>query len=359
MSVSRAARSGRGDPLEEVVPAENADEVAREATADSDGRSRLTVVIVNYRTWGHLDALLPKLEASPDLEVVVVDNHSNDGRFPDYAEQYPRVRFVLNSGNLGFGHACNLGAEGTAEKTLLFLNPDVRADPEQLLRLLAIKDGHPEIGILAPRQVDGRGRRQKVADVFPGAVANLPFGKSLLRRWCARSYADFGEVVQCDWVTGSALMIGRREFERIGGFDDHYWMYSEDVDLCHRLRGRGSAVGFTDEVVLTHCHAGASGLNEATRILTKTEVVISKHLFYCRRYAGARKSAAHFTEAINRCVPAAAAVPLNVLTFGKIRGLRIRQAVLVALVRHYLRWMKTGSPLSPRSVRQIAETIPG
>lgn len=315
------------------------------------GRVRLSVVIVNYRTWAYLDTLLPMLASSDDFEIVVVDNQSGDGRTAEYVQGYPGVRFVPNSGNHGFAHGCNLGAATATGETLLFLNPDVRAQPEELVRLLEIKDRHPEVGILAPRQVDVGGRDQKVGDVFPGALANLPLGKSLLRHRRSRSYPEDAGVVQCDWVTGAALMIGRRDFEQLGGFDDHYWMYSEDVDLCHRMRERGSAVAYSDDVVLTHCHAGASDLNEATRILTKTEVVISKHLFYCRRYAGSSALAAHVTEAVKRCVPTAAAIPLNLLTLGRVRGLRIRQTVLLEVMRHYQRWFKSGSPLSRQSVR--------
>lgn len=329
----------------------DADQISDGAREGSDNPVRLTVVIVNYRTWGYLDSLLPKLVSWEDLEIVVVDNQSGDGRLADYVERYPRVHFVLNSGNHGFAHGCNLGAATAAGETLLFLNPDVRAEPEELVRLLEIKDRHPEVGILAPHQVNAGGRDQKVADVFPGFIANLPLGKNFLRYRRSRTYPEAAEVIQCEWITGSAMMIGRRDFEQLGGFDDHYWMYSEDVDLCHRMWEQGLAVAYTDKVVLTHCHAGASGLNEATRILTKTEVVISKHLFYCRRYSGGRALAAHLTEAVKRCVPTAASIPLNLLTFGRVRGLRIRQAVLVEVFRHYLRWFKSGSPLSPQSVR--------
>lgn len=329
----------------------DADTIPGSAPESSDTSVRLTVVIVNFRTWDYLDALLPELSGSDEIEIVVVDNQSGDGRMPEYVERYPRVRFVLNSGNHGFAHGCNLGAATAVGETLLFLNPDVRAETEDVARLLEIKDQHPEVGILAPRQVDGGGRDQKVADVFPGALANLPLGKSFLRRQQRRSYGQDPGVEQCDWITGSALLIDRGDFEEIGGFDDHYWMYSEDVDICHRMRDRGLAVATTDDVVLTHCHAGASGLNEETRILTKTEVVISKHLFYCRRYAGGKATAAHVTEAVKRCVPMVAAIPLNLLTLGRVRGLRIRQAVLVGVLRHYRRWFRSGSPLSRRSVR--------
>lgn len=329
----------------------DANQISDGVQGGAENPVRLTVVIVNYRTWGYLDSLLPALLSSEDFEIVVVDNQSGDGRLADYTERYARVRFVLNSGNHGFAHGCNLGAANAAGETLLFLNPDVRAKPDDLLRLLEIKDGLPGVGILAPCQIDGHGRAQKVADVFPCALANLPLGRSLLRHRRSRSYPEAAGITQCDWITGSVMMIGRRDFEQLGGFDDHYWMYSEDVDLCHRMRERGSTVATTDDVVLTHCHAGASGLNEETRILTKTEVVISKHLFYSRRYAGSKALAAHVTEAVKRCVPTAAAIPLNLLTLGRVRGLRIRQAVLAEVFRHYRRWFKSGSPLSPQSVR--------
>jgi len=326
------------------------DTVSGSEQEGSEHPVRLTVVIVNYRTWNYLDTLLPDLVGTAELEVVVVDNQSGDGRMPEYAERYPSVRFVQNSGNHGFAHGCNLGAADAVAETLLFLNPDVRAKADDLLQLAEIKNRHPEIGILAPQQVGAGGRAQKVADVFPGFMANLPLGKAFLRRRRSRSRLIDAGVAQCDWVTGSALMIDRRDFEHLGGFDDHYWMYSEDVDLCHRMRALGSAVAYTDEVVLTHSHAGASGSNESTRILTKTEVVISKHLFYCRRFAGSKAAAAHATEAVKRCAPTVAAIPLNLLTLGRIRGLRIRQAVLMGVLRHYLRWFRTGSPLSRQSV---------
>ncbi len=324
-----------------------------------DVQKQLTVVIVNYRSWTHLKASLSKLlsdsEHANQLEIVVVDNLSNDGLFEDFSKNYPQASFILNNGNHGFAHACNLGAAEASTETLLFLNPDVLAEPEQLLQLLEEKRRLANIAILAPLQVDARGRPQKVGDLFPGAIANLPLGKSVLNHWrsICRSLSSDDNKSITDWVTGSAIVMARDHFQQLGGFDDYYWMYSEDIDLCYRARGHGLRAGITANVVLTHCHGGASGRNESTRILTKTEVVISKHLFYCRNYSGTKAIAAHFTEAAKRTVPLAAASLLNLLSFGRIRALRIRTALFFGVLGHYRRWFKTGSPLSRQSVRYV------
>jgi len=245
---------------------------------------KLSIVTVNYKSWGHLEAALSALQENfpEDWEIIVVDNESSPGEFDAFAARFPWAIFIANPDNSGFGCGCNIGVAKASGEQLLFMNPDVIATPTEIQKLMQIKEQH-DIGIVAPKQVSAAGKAQKVFDDFPSLLNQSKTLKALLRfllPWKFRNpRADYSELTYCDWVTGSVLLIDHEDFDAIGGWSEDYWMYVEDADLCRKAHDRGLSVGYAPEVEVIHAHGGSSRLNVAVKSMTKLEVIISKHVY--------------------------------------------------------------------------------
>lgn len=304
----------------------------------------LSIVIVNYRSWTVLSRCLASLSPllksrAPAAEIVVVDNASGDGQYAAFAQAHPGVRFVPNDGNWGFADGCNRGAMEAVGEFLLFLNPDAEDTGGGIAALLEQARAHPEATILTSRQVDERGRAQKVFDAFPSLGTLFGPARALLRLVAPGRYPDprrdRADFFKVDWVSGSALFIRRSVFTALGGFCNGFWMYSEDVDLCRRARDAGHEVAVAGAVTLVHAHGGASRKDPETAALTRSEVVVSRH-FYASRHLGPWQAPAyHLALAATRFAPAALALLLSALGFGALRAVRVRAGVARHLARYY------------------------
>jgi len=245
---------------------------------------KLSIVTVNYHSWGHLEAALLGLadDFPDDWEMIVVDNESIAEDLQKFSERFPWVCFVANPDNTGFGHGCNIGAAKASGDRLLFMNPDVVASPKSIQELMQIQAAEG-IGIIAPKQLSATGTTQKVFDDFPSLWNHSKTFKALLRILLPSRFRDprkaYDQLVECDWVSGSVLMVSRADFDAIGGWSEDYWMYVEDADLCRKAHDCGIRVAYTPDVEVIHAHGGSSRLNVAVKAMTKLEVIISKHVY--------------------------------------------------------------------------------
>jgi GT2 family glycosyltransferase len=226
-----------------------------------------TVVIVNYRTDALLEACLRSLEAvaTERVEVVVVDNSATlaPGGTP---VRFPWARFRGTPGNVGFARACNLGIAEARGRHILLLNPDTIVHPGAVEVLGAHLDAHPDVGAVGPRLLDTDGSLQYSCRRFPG-YATIFFGRySLLTRLLptnpiSRDYLyldwDHGSPREVDWLSGACLMVRREVIERVGGLDEGYFLFVEDMDWCRRMQDAGFRVVYLPGAVVTH-HVGAS-----------------------------------------------------------------------------------------------------
>ena len=295
---------------------------------------KLSIVIVNYRSWDHLRNALEGLHTDfpDDWEVIVVDNESESDAFEQFAAQYTWVKMIANPVNSGFGPGCMIGvAEATGEQ-LLFMNPDVIASVEEIRQLAAIKRNNPDIGLLAPKQVGTDGKPQKVFDEFPDTLNQSKILKAIRRLILPKRHPDpravHDELVWCDWVTGSMLLINKADFDRIGGWSLDYWMYVEDADLCRRAHNAGLRVAYTPEVVVVHAHGGSSRINVAVKSMTKLEVIISKHVYTSKHASAPSRALTHLMIALLRLPALIAAWALDLLTLRRIPALRVRSNML-------------------------------
>jgi N-acetylglucosaminyl-diphospho-decaprenol L-rhamnosyltransferase len=252
---------------------------------------RVSVVVVSYETRDDLAACLRSLADSggPDLETIVVDNASTDGSADRVARDFPAVRLLRNEHNVGFGAACNRGAAVATAPCLLFLNSDAQVTAGAVDALARVLDTQPEVAIVGPRTLNEDGTAQVS---FGSALTPLAeWRQRRLVRGVARRDPDALRIAHArslvasepDWVSGSCLMIRRRAFDAASGFDEGFFLYEEDVDLCVRVRAQGGRVRFEPAATVVH-RLGTSMARMPDRARAEYD---RSHLRYYRKHNGA------------------------------------------------------------------------
>jgi N-acetylglucosaminyl-diphospho-decaprenol L-rhamnosyltransferase len=227
--------------------------------------SGLSVVVVNHDAGRSLGLFLSTLRAEGVTEVVVVDNASTDGS-SDGVESDPSVRVIRTGANLGYGTGVNRGLAVTGAEFVLVSNPDVSVHPGALESLRAAFAADPTLAIAGPRILAADGSRYPSARRFPSAVTAVGHallgivvpGNRFTRRY-RMADLDPTSPSPVDWVSGACFMARRRALEELGGFDESYFMYLEDVDLCWRAHRAGWAVAYVPAAVVTHQQGLATG----------------------------------------------------------------------------------------------------
>jgi len=217
----------------------------------------ISVIIANHNGEEYLDRCLGSLSRSgPRLEVILVDNASNDGSLDLVASRFPGVRILLQESNVGFAAANNLGAEAAQGDALLLLNADAWLEPDSLELLAGRLESDHRAGLVAPRLRYPDGRRQ-----FSWSPARGVLGEVLQRlrngfedhAWVHGTVArGIGRLAGRSWYTAACVLIRARAFQQVGGFDTSFFMYFEDVDLCVRLEEAGWRLAQEPRAVVTH-----------------------------------------------------------------------------------------------------------
>ncbi len=316
---------------------------------------KLSIITVNYRSWGYLEAALDALVTSfpDDWEVIVVDNESVPSDLEEFSVRFPWATFLANPDNSGFGHACNIGVAASKGERLLFMNPDVIARTHDIQKLMQVQDEH-DIGVVAPRQLSARGKPQKVFDDFPSLCNQSKTIKALLRFLFPSRFRDprreCKELTWCDWVTGSVLMIRRADFDAVGGWSEDYWMYVEDTDLCRKVHDCGMSVAYEPDVEVIHAHGGSSRLNVEVETMTRLEVIISKHVYTRKHTGGFERHLTHALIILLRMPMLMISALLDLITLHQVPALRVRGRMFLSLVRYYGNVVRSGSWLSQRAL---------
>ena len=321
---------------------------------------KLSIVIVNYRAWGYIQKALDGLhEALPtDWEVIIVDNETETASCEEFQRRFPWVQVIPVIENAGFGQGCIIGVEHARGEQFLFMNPDVVASVQDIQQLIKVKADHPDVAIIAPKQLDNAGNPQKVFDEFPDLVNQSKTLKFLRRLLLPGRSPDprreYQGLVYCDWVTGSVLLIDRADYERIGGWCNDYWMYAEDADLCRRARDLGLKVAYCPDVQVLHVHGGSSRINVRVKALTKLEVIISKHVYAENHFRGSQRALGHLAIALSRLPGLALAALVDLLTFRRVPSLQVRSRMLAGLLDYYRGVRRSGLWFSPRALANKA-----
>lgn len=242
------------------------------------GRPDLSVVIVNYRHREVLTACLQSVYATANglgIEVIVVDNASDDGTETLVPQRFPEARLVVNHENVGFARATNQGMAVASGQYVLWLNPDTILLKGALDELVGLLREHPDAGAVGPKMVGPDGTLQYSCRTFPSLATGFFTRYSVMRRlWpgnpLSRRYLlsdwDHATVRAVDWVSGACLMTSRSVLDRVGGLDEGFFLFNEDVDWCRRLAAAGLKVYYNPRAVVMH-HIGASRGRVAPRII--------------------------------------------------------------------------------------------
>ncbi len=221
---------------------------------------RVAIVILNWN--GRDDVLncvstLPRL-TYPNFEVTIVDNASADGSVEALRERFPQQRVLIMEKNLGFCGGNNRGIQDALARGadyVLLLNNDTEMHPELVSELVSIARTDATIGAVGAKNL----RLEDPSQVW-GAYGQLTYGKELIRL-IGQGKPDgpeFSGVQDVDWVIGNGIMMSRRAIETIGGFDEGFFGYHEDVDWCHRAGKAGFRIVFNGRAIIYHKGFGAS-----------------------------------------------------------------------------------------------------
>jgi len=228
-----------------------------------------SIIIVAADSGASLrECVVRALASERPIEVILVDNGSRDGVPQALARAYERderVRVVYNHANLGFGPAMNVGARQARGDALLVLNPDCMLEPDTLSRMLDVRREHPDAGVIGAVVCDADGTPD------PASRRRDPLLERSLNEMTGRTKRDASRyegvdvpgpipdaVIETENVSGALMLLSRAAFDRLGGFDEGYFLHCEDLDLCRRARDAGYAVLLAGDVRVRHAKGGSS-----------------------------------------------------------------------------------------------------
>jgi GT2 family glycosyltransferase len=224
---------------------------------------KISVLVVSYGVKSLLERCLASLQDDGWSDVVVVDNGSPDGSAEMVRARFPWVRLIALAENRGFSAAVNLAAAAATGDALLLLNPDTAVTPGTRSGMARSLREHAPAGVIGVRQVDAEGTWQLSVGLQPGVATEalrclvqrrLDSGD---RRLAARLDRWLAAPRPIAWVTGATLLVRRDAFDAVGGFDEGFFLYFEDIDFCLRVRESGRGVLYDPSVTVLH-HRGAS-----------------------------------------------------------------------------------------------------
>ncbi|NWF70448.1 MAG: glycosyltransferase family 2 protein [Chloroflexi bacterium] len=232
----------------------------------------LSIIIVSWNVAALLAECLDSIHSGGlKSEIILVDSASSDHTVEMVRTLYPQVKLLAQSENVGFTRGNNIGLQSASGRYLLLLNPDTEIVGDALAQMVAYMDAHPEVGILGPHTLNSDRSTQSSKRRFPTAALAFfestwlqPYApKRLLAHFYAEDVADTA-TAEVDWVQGSALLARRAVYEQIGGLDEGYVMYSEELDWCKRAKGAGWRVVYFGGAQIIH-HGGKSTEQAAAR----------------------------------------------------------------------------------------------
>jgi GT2 family glycosyltransferase len=308
---------------------------------------------VSYRGWDRLNKCLETLNSYQGkdfkAEVIIVDNKSEDETILKIEKKFPKFRFINNHINGGFANGCNLGAKNAVGEYVLFLNPDTVADEAEVNKLLNMARQNPQFGIVSCRQVNEKGKECKAYGTFPSLFNLTGFQRAILNPRQSAIVNPQSEIICPDWVSGSVILMRLETFSKVSGFDEDFWMYFEDVDLCRRIRNTGFEIAFCTNITIEHNHGGSSRINLNTASITKTEVHISRHVYLQKHKKGFEKILIQIFLVVNNIISGGVMAIIGLLLFF-IPKVFSRTLIFYKLTSYYLGSLLRLSFLSRRSV---------
>jgi GT2 family glycosyltransferase len=252
----------------------------------------LSIIIVSWNVCELLRTCLQSVAAGRGelkIQVIVVDSGSADDTLQMVAREFPWVELIAREDNVGFPKGNNLGLAQADGRFLLLLNPDTEVWGDALTTMVNYLAQHPDVGALGPQLLNGDGTVQSSRRRFPTLALGFfestwlePFApQQMLHRYYVQDVADEATAV-VDWVTGACLLTRHEVYEQIGGLDEAYFMYSEELDWCKRIKEEGWQIVYLPTAQVLH-HVGKS----SEQAVTHRHINFQRaKLRYYRKYHG-------------------------------------------------------------------------
>jgi O-antigen biosynthesis protein len=252
----------------------------------------LSIVIVNYNVKEFLQNLVHSLQKAVSNithEIIVVDNASDDGSVEFICEKFPQIKLITNQANLGFSKANNVALKIAKGKFILLINPDTIVSEDTIAKMIEFFDEHPEAGLAGCKILNPDGSLQLACRrSYPGPwtsfckVTGLSamFPKSKLFAKYNLTYLDENFTYEVDAISGSFMMMRREVYEKVGGFDEQFFMYGEDLDLCYRIQQNGYKVYYYPGTQIIHYKGEStkrSSLDETKYFYKAMNLFVKKH----------------------------------------------------------------------------------
>jgi GT2 family glycosyltransferase len=306
----------------------------------------ISVIIVSWNAQKYLRDCLASLRATRGTsvrEIIVVDNDSHDGSPEMVAEEFTEVTLIRTGENLGFARANNLAIQKASGSWLALINSDVVVHPGCLQALAGFLESHSEAALVGPKVIGGDGHLQRTCRLLPGVwnMACQAFGLDrLLPKWRLFSgremrHWDQNDLTEVEVLSGCFWMARREAVAEIGGLDERFFFYAEDVDWCKRFRDGGWKVFFVPQAVATHFGGGSS----ANAPLAYCIQMLRANLDYWRKHHG--KAGQRIYRALSVVHFGVRVIPLGILRMaGAAKAGVIGQKFQENFVS--LRWLLTG-----------------
>lgn len=255
----------------------------------------LSIIIVNWNSKDYLFECIASIKAETDgieAEVIVIDSGSFDGCEEMLRESYSQVQFIQCDKNVGFAKANNLAFEVSQGENILFLNPDTIIIPPAIRTLYQNLRSLPSSGAVGPKLLNRDGSVQiTCVRCFP-TILNQFLESDVLRRWFPQSrlwgmaplFQEIQRPCEVDAVSGACLMIKRSAFESIGMFSTDYFMYSEDIDICYKLRLAGWKTFYVPTAVVVH-YGGESSSKSAINVFSTVMMLESRWRYFMKTHS--------------------------------------------------------------------------
>jgi len=251
----------------------------------------LSIIIVNWNVRDLLRECLRSIEAGKgdlSLEIIVVDSASSDDSVAMVRSEFPSVRLIPCIENVGFPRGNNIGLREAGGDYLLLLNPDTVVVDGALALLVSYLQVNPDVGAVGPQLLNPDGSVQSSRRRFPTAATGFfestwleGMAPGVLRRYYALDLPD-DATADVDWLTGACIMVPRSTYEAVGGMDEGYFMYSEELDWCRRIKESRRRVVYYPAAQVLH-HVGKS----SEQAITARHINFNRaKLRYFRKYHG-------------------------------------------------------------------------
>ena len=253
----------------------------------------LTIAIISYNTRDLLLACLKSIQdTTKDVgyELIVVDNASSDGSVLAVRAQFPQARVIANQDNGGYAKACNQAVAIGTGRYVLFLNSDTVMKARTLCTMVTCLDAQPDVGAVSCLQRNEAGQVLRSCFPFPSVRDHLRYSAwipmIIKQMGGVAPELDFTVSQDVEWANGACLMVRRGLFDQLGGFDNHFFMYFEDVDLCRRIHQQGYRVRHAADGEVVHL-IGRSSVEHRDQLNVQWEFsrirYVEKHFVWPKR----------------------------------------------------------------------------